>query len=291
MAADSTLPSALPTVTVLGRVELAVAYLERSLNFWTAAIGLQVLAERPNGADLGVDDRVLISLVVEPGVEPAPNRTGLFHVALLLPERSDLAAWLKTALRARVSIDGSADHFVSEAVYLTDPDGHGIEMYWDRPRSDWEGKVEEMTTDPLDVAGLITAAPPASAGPYLGLPAGTTIGHVHLRVAAIPAAIDFYRDVIGFDLVTTLGSQAAFFAVGGYHHHVGVNTWRSEGGVGPSANEAGLRLYSLVLPTEADRATVVSRVRDAGGIPVDHGDGWLVRDPSGIALLLMVATD
>ncbi len=284
LASSSTDRSALPAQTRIGAVELGVANLDRAVAYWTNVIGLRVGTRDSGAAELAAGRGTLVRLVEQPGVVPAPHRTGLFHVALLVPERDALGAWALHAVHSGSAIDGASDHTVSEALYLTDPDGHGIELCWDRPRSGWEGRVPElMGTAPLALEGLLATAPQTA---FTGLPDGTTIGHVHLRVASISATISYYSEVLGFDLVTTYGSQAAFLAVDGYHHQLGANTWQSEGGRPPAPHEASLRHVEIVLPTTADRDAAAARVRDAGGIPVDHGDGWLVRDPSGIGLLL-----
>lgn len=272
--------------TTIGAVELTVGDLERSLAFYRDALGLRTLAREPGRASLGTDGATLLSLVEEPGARPAPGATGLFHFALLVPERADLARWLAHAARERVPLQGLSDHFVSEAIYLADPDGHGIEVYADRPRERWQGQVERMTTVPLDVQDLLGELADPATEPFAGPAAGTRMGHVHLQVASIPDAVRFYRDVLGFDLMTTYGSQAAFLSAGGYHHHVGVNTWSSAGGAPPPRGAAALRHATIVLPDAAERDRVAARVADAGGEPAEHEGGLLVRDPSGVPLLL-----
>ena len=180
-----------------------------------------------------------------------------------------------------------SDHFVSEAIYLTDPDGHGIEIYHDRPRVVWEGLVaSRMTTDPLDVADLMRELEDPATEPFDGLPAGTDMGHVHLQVADVAATIEFYRDVLGFDVMAELFGSAAFLAAGGYHHHVGANTWHSLGAPPPPAGTAALRHATIVLPDAGERDRVAARVEATGQEPESREDGALVRDPSGIGLLL-----
>ncbi|MGI9188241.1 MAG: VOC family protein, partial [Gaiellales bacterium] len=220
--------------TRLGVVSRVVADLDRSVAFYERAIGLRVLARGEGRAALGVADEALVELIEEPGAAPVDRTTGLFHLALLLPTRVDLAAWVQHAIDDRIPVEGASDHIVSEALYLSDPDGHGIEIYADRPREIWEGKVQElMTTLALDLPSLLAEVDPADPTPYAGMPAGTTMGHVHLKVAEIPNTIAWYRDVLGFELMATYGPQAAFLAANGYHHHIGANTWMS-GGQGPS---------------------------------------------------------
>ncbi|HEY5293974.1 MAG TPA: VOC family protein [Gaiellaceae bacterium] len=235
----------LPASTHMGAVELTVADLERSLGYYRDSIGLELLSSEDGEASLGAGGRELLHLVEEPGARPADGYTGLFHFALLVPERADLAHWLTHAARDGVQLTGASDHFVSEALYLRDPDHHGIELYWDRPRALWEGQVNRMGTWPLDVDGLLAETP---AAPFEGLASGTAMGHVHLRVANVDDTVHFYRDVLGLDLMTQLGPQAAFLSAGGYHHHLGANTWESAGAPPAPAGTAALRRFTIVVP-------------------------------------------
>jgi catechol 2,3-dioxygenase len=276
--------------TTVGAVHLTVSDLERSLEYYRRAVGLSALARGDGRAALGAEGRELLVLVEDAGARPARGYTGLYHFALLLPERADLARWLAHAARERVPLAGLSDHFVSEALYLSDPDGHGIEIYWDRPRATWEGRVgERMTTLPLDVEDLLAELPGPPGGAYAGLPAGTTMGHVHLRVADIGATVAFYRDVLGFALMAQLGTSAAFLSAGGYHHHLGVNTWESAG-AGPAPHGmAALRHATIVLPDARAREVVLERVARAGVEVVDGSAGPQLADPAGNALLLALA--
>jgi catechol 2,3-dioxygenase len=252
----------LPPETRMGPVHLSVSELARSLDYYENTIGLRVRGRDDGHASLGGDEELLV-LVEEPGARSARGHTGLFHFALLVPERADLARWLGHAARDRVPLTGASDHVVSEALYLRDPDEHGIEIYADRPREQWEGRVaERMTTLPLGVDDLLRA----DDGAFEGLPAGTVMGHVHLCVRAIPESVAFYRDTLGFDLVAAIGDQAAFLSAGGYHHHIGANTWESAGA--PPAPPGTARLL---------RTTIV--------VPGDGGERE-VRDPSGNTLVL-----
>jgi len=280
----------IPAATRMGAVELTVADLDRSLGYYGREVGLDLLRREGGRALLGTGETELLGLVEEPGARHAARYTGLYHFALRVPERADLARWLAHAARDRVSLLGMSDHFVSEALYLTDPDGHGIEIYRDRPRELWEGLVtSRMTTDPLDVAGLMSELDDPATAPSEGLPAGTDMGHVHLQVADVADAIAFYRDLLGFDLVAELVGTAAFFGAGGYHHHVGANIWHSRGASPPPEGTAALRYATIVLPDAPERDRVASRIADAGQEPERRPEGVLVRDPSGIALLLAAA--
>jgi catechol 2,3-dioxygenase len=204
-----------------------------------------------------------------------------------VPDRPSLARWLAHAARDGVGLEGLSDHYVSEAIYLRDPDRHGIEIYADRPRERWEGQVmQRMTTEPLDVEGLFGELADPASEPFDGLPEGTIVGHVHLRVADVPETVAFYRDVLGMGLMAQLGPMAAFLSAGGYHHHIGANTWESRGAGPADAGFATLRLATVVLPDAGERDRVAARVADAGQEPEAREDGVLVRDPSANALLL-----
>jgi catechol 2,3-dioxygenase len=243
----------------MGEVHLTVADLDRSLRYYEDAIGLRVHGREDGTARLGAGGEDLLVLTEQPGALPADGYAGLFHFALLVPERAALADWLDHAARDRVELTGLSDHFVSEAIYLRDPDHHGIEIYADRPRELWEGVVtERMTTLPLDVDDLLRA----KTGTFDGsLVTGTVMGHVHLGVREIDASVAFYRE-LGFELTARYGHQAAFLADGGYHHHLGANTWQSLGAPYAPDDRARLtRVTILGAPEERD-------VRDPSGIPV-----------------------
>ena len=271
-------------------MHVTVSDLGRSVDYYRVAVGLEVLERGADRASLGTGGGELLVLVEEPGARSARGYSGLYHFALLVPERSQLAAWLAHAARDGVPLVGLSDHDVSEALYLADPDGHGIEIYRDRPRATWEGHVgERLTTMPLDVDSLLGELDDPASAPFEGLPDGTTMGHVHLKVADIPSSVGFYRDVLGFDLTAQLGEQAAFLSAGGYHHHVGANTWESAGAPPAPPGSAALRHATVVLPDSGARDEVMGRI-DAVGIPAEDQDGDpLVRDPSGNALVLRVA--
>jgi catechol 2,3-dioxygenase len=272
--------------THMGAVELSVSDLDRSLDYWQRAIGLRVLEREDGRASLGTDSE-LIRFVEEPGGLPADGHTGLYHVALLVPDRPSLARWLAHAARERVALEGLSDHAVSEAIYLRDPDRHGIEIYADRPREGWDGRVMElMTTAPLDVESLFGELEDPASEPFEGLPGGTTMGHVHLRVADVPETVRFYGEVLGMGLMAQLGPMAAFLSAGGYHHHIGGNTWESRGASPAPAGSATLRHATIVLPDREELDDVVARVANAGQEPQVRDDGTLVRDPSQNALLL-----
>jgi catechol 2,3-dioxygenase len=278
-----------PLATV-GAVHLTVSDLERSVGYYRSEIGLEVLEQGGGEASLGVGARELLHLVEEAGARPSDGFTGLYHFALLLPQRIDLATWLAHAARDRVGMTGMSDHFVSEALYLRDPDGHGIEIYWDRPREGWEGQVaERMTTLPLDTGSILGELDDPAGTPFDGMPDGTVMGHVHLKAADIAGTVEFYEGVLGFALMAQLGPMAAFLSAGGYHHHLGANTWESRGAPAPPPGSAALRHATILLPDTAEQDRLAARVSDSGRPVEDSSDGPLVRDPSGNALVLAVA--
>jgi catechol 2,3-dioxygenase len=261
----------------MGAVHLTVADLDRSLAYYESQIGLRVHARDAGRAQLGTGGEDLLVLTEEPGARPADGYSGLFHFALLVPERVELARWLAHAGRDRVALSGLSDHFVSEAIYLRDPDHHGIEIYADRPRELWEGQVDRLTTLPLDTNDLLATLEDPAAEPFDGLAGGTVMGHVHLCVSDVAQSVSYYRDLVGFGLMVQLGDQAAFLSAGGYHHHLGGNTWQSAGRPYAPEGHARLTQMTIVLPDEASRAAVAERV---GGVEV--------RDPSGIPIVLSV---
>ena len=253
--------------TTVGPVHLTVADLERSLNYYTGAIGMRVRERAGKVARLGSEGHELLVLYEEPGARPVQGHTGLFHLALLLPARADLARWLRHAVDASVGLG---------------------EIYRDRPREQWprEGDGVGMASLPLDPADLLRAADGGAGAGYDGLPAGTRMGHVHLHVADVPETEAFYRDVLGFDVMAHLGDQATFLSAGGYHHHIGANVWAGQGATPPPPGSAALRYATIVLPDAAERHRVAARVADAGGEVVELDGGALVHDPARNALLL-----
>ncbi|HEX3330790.1 MAG TPA: VOC family protein [Gaiellales bacterium] len=277
-------------VTTLGPVHLTVSDLDRSVEYYEAAVGLETLERAHGRATLGAETRPLLELVEAPGARPAAGHTGLYHFALLVPQRVDLARWLAHAARDRVPLVGLSDHFVSEAIYLSDPDGHGIEIYQDRPRETWEGLVAtRMTTLPLDIDALFGELADPASEPFEGLAPGTIMGHVHFKVAEIADTIGFYRDVLGFGLMAQLGRQAAFLSAGGYHHHIGANTWESQGALAAPEGSAALRHATIVLPNGEERGRLLGRAAAAGAGADESPGGPMLTDPSGNRLLLAVA--
>jgi catechol 2,3-dioxygenase len=271
----------------LGPVELTVAELGRSLAFYEGVLGLKVreIGEGERAVELAAGEAPLLRLYERPGARRKPTQTtGLYHVALLTPSRRELARTLARLAAARYALGGASDHLVSEALYLDDPDGNGLEIYADRPRSAWTraGNEVRMAVDPLDMESLLRELDDA---PWAGMAAGTVIGHVHLHVADLRATEAFYGGVLGFELMQRYPG-ALFMAAGGYHHHLGLNTWAGVG-VPPAPPEAaGLRRFTVLLPDSDAREAVAERVRAAGLGLEEREEGLLLRDPAQHAILL-----
>ena len=271
----------LPDATRLGAVHLQIADLSRSLRYYERVLGLQVFERGGAAAVLGAegDDQPLLWLHELRGARRVPSTglLGLYHFALLLPDRAALGRFA-AHLGSLHAHAGSADHAVSEALYLTDPDGLGIEVYADRPQSSWryDGQQIHMTTERLDMRALVAAAGDRS---WTGMPAGTTMGHVHLHVGDIATSAAFYHQAIGFDKVVWSYPGALFLSAGGYHHHLGNNTWSA--GPPAAAGDARLLLWTIVLPAPGDVDAVAASIESAGH-SVGRGDGSAtVNDPWG----------
>ena len=275
--------------TAIRTVRLTVSDSARARDFYERALGLQA-SELPDGTlALGVGAaRPVVELRGDLSAPPLNRRApGLYHLAILVPSRRDLAFALARLADARWPLDGASDHLVSEALYLSDPDGNGIEIYRDRPREQWPraGDRLEMATLPLDLRDVLGELSDGHGLQRLA-PEGTRIGHVHLQVADLAESEAFYNGVLGFDVTVRGYPGAVFVSAGGYHHHIGLNTWHSAGASPRPAGSVGLRSFEVVLPDRGALETVLARVRSAG-IPVDDRDrGKLVRDPSGNGVLL-----
>jgi catechol 2,3-dioxygenase len=272
----------------MGTVHLEVADLDRSLTYYEKALGLFEHERDGSRVVLGTGGEDLLVLYEEPGSQPSFHYSGLYHYALLVPDRNALAAFLVHAARERVQLMGMSDHFVSEAIYLRDPDAHGIEVYWDRPREVWEGRVgERMTTLPLDTRDLLSELEDPHTHDFEGLPKATTMGHVHLRVSAVHPVVRFYRDTLGFGLMAELDGQAAFLGAGGYHHHIGANSWESAGRPQAPPGVATMKHLTVLLP-DADAVETAAADLDAHGHEPERCNGGAVRvaDPSGNVVVL-----
>jgi catechol 2,3-dioxygenase len=269
--------------TTVGPVDLAVADLSRAEQFYCEVLGFKRLGRADGTLTLAADGVTpLLILHERPGARPKPRRaTGLYHFAILVPTRLHLARSLRRLAKTQWPLSGASDHLVSEALYLDDPDGNGIEIYRDRTRAEWprSGGRIQMATDPLDFDGVL-AELEHDDQPWDGLAPATTIGHVHLHVADLRAAEAFYHGVLGFDIITHYGGSALFVSAGGYHHHLGLNTWAGVGAPPPPPDAAGLRYFAVVLPDAAALEQVAARTRAAGIAAEQTDNGLLLRDPS-----------
>jgi catechol 2,3-dioxygenase len=255
----------------MGRVDLTVADAERERRFYEEVVGL------PSGQGL-------VGFHEAPDASaPDPRATGLFHLAIVVPTRRDLALALVRLARARWPLTGASDHLVSEALYLADPEGNGIELYRDRPREEWRrsaGGELEMATLPLDLQDLVRELDGPD-GEDASAPSGTRMGHVHLNVADIAASEAFYNGALGFDVTVRSYPGALFVSAGDYHHHVGLTTWAGEGAPPPPPGARGLRQFDVELPSAADVDAAADRLEAAGAEPLREDGAVLVADPSG----------
>ncbi|MGH2753927.1 MAG: VOC family protein, partial [Actinomycetota bacterium] len=253
--------------TAPGAVRLIVGDLDVMRTFYDRALGLSILDASADVVRLGAGSGAAIELVHRPEAPLRPPRTtGLFHLAILVPSRIELARAIRRVVDAEWSFTGAADHLVSEAMYLNDPEGNGIEIYRDRPRTEWRRSPDgelAMATLPLDVDAVIGELG-GSPDPAPSAHADTRIGHVHLQVADIPASEDFYRAVLGFEVTVRSYPGALFVAAGGYHHHLGLNTWAGVGAPPPPRGARGLDRFEIVLPNDAELARVESRLTASG---------------------------
>lgn len=248
-------------------VTLTVRDLAKVAAFYEDVIGLARLSDDGHAARLGVDGRTLVVLEADPSAPSASQRAaGLFHTAFLLPSREALGGWLSDATARGVALDGASDHIVSEAIYLDDPEGNGIEVYADRPRADWqhEGGSVVMRSDPLDLHGLAAAGTP-----WRSAPTGTVIGHVHLKAGQLASAEAFWTETVGLD-ISCRYPGATFFSSGGYHHHIATNVWRNAG-AGPIGPGTGLR--RVTLRADADHAAAIA-TRTGEDAAIRLADPW-----------------
>jgi catechol 2,3-dioxygenase len=272
--------------TTIGAVHLTISDLRRSVRFYETHLGFSVHRRDDRTAWLGAGGADLLVLTQCESAPRVRGTTGLYHFAILVPSRADLARSLRRLVATDTIMQGAADHGVSEALYLADEDGNGIEIYRDRPRDQWPivGGHLRMGADPFDLDALLTEAGRADSA--AGLPAGTVIEHVHLHVSRLEDAHAFYVDLLGFELMQRYGPSALFVAAGGYHHHIGLNTWAGVGAPPPPPGAIGLQHFVVMLPDDAARDSVVGRMAKTGIVPEPVEGGVLVHDPAKNAILL-----
>ncbi|MDB5052861.1 MAG: hypothetical protein JWM44_911 [Bacilli bacterium] len=275
--------------TEIGQIHLKVSQLERSIQFYREVVGFELLQKVGNTAELTVDGKnrlLVLEEIPNAVIVPRRNTTGLYHFAILVPTREDLSLSLRNLLHHQIHV-GQGDHLVSEALYITDPDNNGIEIYADRPRSTWKWDGQKqviMATDPIEWQSLLDEAGEQT---WNKLSSETIIGHVHLHVADLQKAEQFYCQTLGFEITAKMGDMALFISAGGYHHHIGLNTWAGVGAPPPPPDAVGLRYYSIIIPNTNELETILTNLKNAG-IPVEQQDGgWLVQDPSKNTILLV----
>lgn len=274
----------------MGAVTLKVRDLAKVADFYEQVIGLRVRERSATTAELGTESLPLVRLMQVDQGQFNRNGTGLYHLAVRVPTRHDLAHWLRQYVdKGNPYWQGASDHGVSEALYLSDPEGNGIEVYRDLPRDDWprlqDGRAD-IVTERLDLNQLVSETP---SRPWEGVPDGTDMGHVHLKVNDVRNAHRFYVDVFGFDEIMNFRDTALFVSAGGYHHHLGLNTWHSKGAPRRQAGEYGLAEYEIVVADSAERDRIVARLEAADYADLSLNDGVEVIDPAGI--LFKVNTD
>ncbi|ADO56760.1 VOC family protein [Paenibacillus polymyxa] len=275
--------------TKIGQVSLKVSNLERSIQFYTEVVGLQLLRQTADTAELTVDGKhalLILNYIENAVILPRQSVAGLYHFAILLPNRVALGLSLRNLLAHEIEI-GQGDHDVSEALYIHDPDNNGIEIYADRPRDQWKRDAHGfymMGTGPVDAEDLIAISENL---PWQGLPQGTVIGHVHFHVSNLRTAQQFYCDVLGFDITCRYGSSALFVSAGGYHHHMGLNIWAGEGAPPAPEQAAGLDYFELIVPDQQELDAITARLT-AAGYGLQKRDGALyVADPFRIQIKLV----
>lgn len=270
----------------VGKSHLAVGDLDGVSSFYQTMLGLKVFEKSASGVLLGAGDQPFLELTTDRALRRAPrNGAGLFHNAFLVPNRQELARWLKHGVQEGVILDGASDHLVSEAIYLSDPEGNGIEIYRDRSPMEWNYRPDgtvEMATNRLDLQALYDSAPNDK---WEGMADGTGIGHIHLQVGNIPSADAFYRDVLGMQVMSAYPG-AHFYATGSYHHHVAANIWNSNRAAPREANLSGLQDFTLSFNDKAALEAALAAAEKLEIKTTRDNDVWTLTDPSGIGLKL-----
>ena len=275
--------------TFVGHVKIKVENLERSLTFYQEVLGFDILEQTNSTAKLTTDGKTSILSLEQPeNAQPKQGRTtGLYHFAILLPERADLANIIVHFAEKGIRFAAS-DHLVSEALYLDDPDGNGIEIYTDRDPSVWTWEREEvaMTTIRLDLQDVLTSIKPGKT--WKGMPEGTVMGHIHLHVADLDQAEAFYVKGLGLDVVNRFAGQALFMSDEKYHHHVAINVWNGVGAPKPAENSVGLESFTLIFADEEARQQTINQLQQVGFVVTEENQTFVTHDPSGNQVVLAI---
>ncbi|RCW52380.1 VOC family protein [Halanaerobium sp. ST460_2HS_T2] len=269
------------------QISLRVRDLEESLEFYTEIMGFKILEEKKNKVRLSVNNSTPIVTLVysEDIIEKIPNRTGLYHYAMLMPKRYQLGTFLKNLREKNYDITGGADHGVSEAIYIKDPDGNGIEIYSDYKSSEWpqsNGQIE-MITDPLDYKELLSETGDKK---WNGMPEKAKIGHIHLHVSDLEKSEKFYVQGLGFNIIQKLGGSALFLSTGGYHHHIGLNTWNGVGAAPLPENAAGMEYYTIKFPDQESRSESIENLKQLGYQVREEDNDIFTEDPAANSIKL-----
>lgn len=271
------------------QIVLKVRDLNKSLVFYQEILGLEILEKKVNKVLLTADGATAMITLTSSGdiIEKLPNRTGLYHFAILLPDRFQLGLFLKNMREKNYEITGGSDHGVSEAIYLKDPDDNGIEVYADLDTSEWNRKNGqiEMVTESLDYEGILNEAANSE---WDGMPKKAKIGHIHFQVSDLEKAKKFYVQGLGFDIIQRLGKSALFLSTGGYHHHIGLNTWDIKGADTLPENSAGLEYYTLNFPDQKKRNESLENLKKMGYKVIEKDNGIFTEDPAGNVIKLVI---
>ncbi|MDR9744167.1 VOC family protein [Paenibacillus taichungensis] len=279
----------IPATTHLGEVSLRISNLDRSIQFYTEVVGLKLLERSDKVATLTADGKqslLRLEQLTDAVTMPVRSTSGLYHFAILLPDRKSLGLALRNLAESGIEI-GQGDHLVSEAFYISDPDQNGIEIYADRARDTWKRDSENnyiMSSDPVDVDSLFALAANES---WQGLPAGTVIGHVHFHVRSLEESRRFYTGVLGFDIVGNFANMSALFvSAGGYHHHIGLNIWAGTGAPVNPANATGIDYFTIIYDGKEQLEQALEQLRQSNTSIEQQGKDWFTVDPQNIRIRL-----